>query len=332
MPEDGPSGELAFDSAPQGDSPFDLSRRIVIFAAATGDKEAIKDLESRLPSIAELNDSQRTEVRTLITRAKQQIQTASQTPQPEDSPVDPADSPSGAPMPEDSPESIFALDAVPQGTSRFDHCRRVIIFAVNTGDLEAILSLEKAIPNYEDLSMEQRRNISDTIEKARRRIQNSRDAREPRPEDSPAGGDIERPGPPRIRPGATGGPIPEDSPEVLVGFQLSPNQAAKFSPKYLKIRQRYLQKFFWQGMSAEFVEGEGDSTHVKFADQTIYMGFAMLTFAGECRILSDAGLDTTQSERVLAQLLSGFEELDGAAEEKLYGTSQAGFFVKRRSS
>lgn len=114
----------------------------------------------------------------------------------------------------------------------------------------------------------------------------------------------------------------------VVDSHLTKKQAAMFSPNYLKIRQNYIKQFLWHGMSAEFVEGSGDGKHIKFSDQPIYMGFAMLTFAGESKILSEAGIDSTPAERILAQLLEGFEELDHTAEKVLYGTSQPGFFVR----
>ncbi|HBP18284.1 MAG TPA: hypothetical protein DEA08_10895 [Planctomycetes bacterium] len=79
-------------------------------------------------------------------------------------------------------------------------------------------------------------------------------------------------------------------------------------------------------MSAERHEAK----HLHFGDQTIYQGFALLAFAGEARLLAQAGLDPSGSEAALADLLAAFDELDHAAERELYGTAAPGFFVRDR--
>jgi hypothetical protein len=65
-----------------------------------------------------------------------------------------------------------------------------------------------------------------------------------------------------------------------------------------------------------------------FSDQTVYMGFALLTFAGEARVVSGAGLDPAPSETVVRSLLTAFETLDFDAEKERYGTNVPGFFLR----
>lgn len=100
------------------------------------------------------------------------------------------------------------------------------------------------------------------------------------------------------------------------------------SPTYRRVRERYLRTFFHQGMSAESFAPQAKELH--FADQTIYQGFALLAFAGEARLLAQAGLDPSGSEALVARLLAAFDELDDAAERDLYGDDLPGAFVRDR--
>ena len=99
---------------------------------------------------------------------------------------------------------------------------------------------------------------------------------------------------------------------------------AAFTPKYLAIRERLLKEFEHHGQIAESADG----TLRSFSDQTLYLGFALLTFAGEARILHQSGHDARPSEHVLHRLLLAFEALDKDAERERYHTSVPGFFLR----
>ncbi len=57
------------------------------------------------------------------------------------------------------------------------------------------------------------------------------------------------------------------------------------------------------------------------------MGQAMLTFAGEAKLLRSKGVSSAASEAVIRGLLDGVDRLD-AADRALYGTDACGFFVR----
>ena len=97
------------------------------------------------------------------------------------------------------------------------------------------------------------------------------------------------------------------------------------APEYLKTRELYLTKFLYNGMTAEDIDAYAN---IKFGDQTVHMGFALQTFADEAGILARAGLDPSPSERVVADLLAGFDELLGQAVIDKYGQPDDGFFVR----
>jgi len=99
---------------------------------------------------------------------------------------------------------------------------------------------------------------------------------------------------------------------------------APFSPKYCQTRKRFFQQFFFDGAIAEGING----TTVNFGDQTVYMGFALATFAGEAKILAEADLDTRPSELAIARILAEYDLLDTEAEQVAYGTAEPGFFLR----
>lgn len=109
-----------------------------------------------------------------------------------------------------------------------------------------------------------------------------------------------------------------DSPE----FDLP--AGAPFSPKYCSIRKRFFEKFFFDGAIAEGING----ATIKFADHTAYLGFALLTFAGEAKLLAEAGLDTRSSELAISRILAEYDLLDNEAEMRAFGTAEQGFFVR----
>lgn len=97
-----------------------------------------------------------------------------------------------------------------------------------------------------------------------------------------------------------------------------------FSPKYEVLRKQFLRDFEYKGQVAMSANGQ----HRKFCDQTFHMGFALLTFAGEARVLQRAGHDPRPSEAVVRRLLNAFEQLDSNAERERYHTTVPGFFLR----
>ena len=96
-----------------------------------------------------------------------------------------------------------------------------------------------------------------------------------------------------------------------------------FTPKYLALRERLLRTFEHGGQIAESADGD----RRVFSDQTLYMGFALLTFAGEARILRNSGHDPRPTEMVVRRILEAFDSLDKDAERERYHTAVPGFFL-----
>lgn len=108
-----------------------------------------------------------------------------------------------------------------------------------------------------------------------------------------------------------------------IGTKMRPH--LQFSDKYQKIRQRFFDKFYFQGHVAEFIEDD----YIKFADQTIYMGQTLIFLASEIAIKCKLGQDTAPSIQKIQEILSAIEQLDQDA-ETLFGHSSDlnGFIVR----
>lgn len=91
-----------------------------------------------------------------------------------------------------------------------------------------------------------------------------------------------------------------------------------FSPRYERLRRRFFDNFYHAGLVAEFIEGE----HIKFADQTIYMGQTLVFLAAELAIRRRIGVDLQPARTPLVEILDAIDQLDLAA-ETLFGASPA---------
>jgi hypothetical protein len=80
-------------------------------------------------------------------------------------------------------------------------------------------------------------------------------------------------------------------------------------------------QFDGNGLTAENVR------EVKFSDQTLYLGFALLSFSLESYNLRKAELSSSASELVLARLLDTFDILEHASQE-VFGHYVPGYFVR----
>lgn len=117
----------------------------------------------------------------------------------------------------------------------------------------------------------------------------------------------------------------EDQPHAAAGDATRVDGLrSAFTLKYLALRDRLLEEFEHNGQIAASADGKRRT----FSDQTLYMGFALLTFAGEARILHESGHDTRPSEEVLRRLLHAFEAVDKDAERERYHTSVPGSFLR----
>jgi hypothetical protein len=102
------------------------------------------------------------------------------------------------------------------------------------------------------------------------------------------------------------------------------------SPTYNTLRRRFLESFFFQGRVAEFVDNTIPGRRVKFADQTIYLGQALMAFSTELAVLRDSGADSSDARARLATLLDAVDELDREGDAAFGGPADAlnGFFVR----
>ena len=98
-----------------------------------------------------------------------------------------------------------------------------------------------------------------------------------------------------------------------------------FSDKYEAIRRRFFDEFYFDGHVAQEIEGG----RIKFADQTIYMGQALIFLATEAYIKERIGVDVKPTLNTIQQILDEFDRLDLAAED-LFGFPPAldGFIVR----
>jgi hypothetical protein len=101
--------------------------------------------------------------------------------------------------------------------------------------------------------------------------------------------------------------------------------ALGFSPTYQAIRQRFLSEFFYEGLVAEWIE----DSQIKFADQTIYMGQALIWLATEAHLRQRLGQETADTHGMIEQIMAAIDQLDLDA-ERLFGHPPArnGFIVR----
>jgi hypothetical protein len=99
------------------------------------------------------------------------------------------------------------------------------------------------------------------------------------------------------------------------------------SEKYCKIRERFLADFYYQGTVADRIaDGKGE---IKFGDQTVYMGQALIFLASEVPILKSMGKDISEPIRLITEILDAVDTLDDEAESYYgYQSSRNGFIVR----
>lgn len=112
---------------------------------------------------------------------------------------------------------------------------------------------------------------------------------------------------------------------IGIGNETEQLAAPGFSPTYQAIRQRFFSDFFYAGHVADWVQG----STIKFGDQTIYMGQALIFLATEIAIRRRLGQDVQPAIKPMYEILEAIDQLDLDA-ESLYGFTPAldGFIVR----
>ena len=102
-----------------------------------------------------------------------------------------------------------------------------------------------------------------------------------------------------------------------------------FSRKYCRLRRRFLSKFYYKGFCASHIRRVPEGHAVVFSDQTVYMGIALMIFAGESKILKDFNIDPSASDALILEMLSTFDTLNAPASLAVgYLAYDEGFFIR----
>ena len=117
---------------------------------------------------------------------------------------------------------------------------------------------------------------------------------------------------------------------VVLALKGKRTSTMDLSDKYKGLRQRFVDRFYFQGRVAASVDQSVVGGKVTFGDQTLYMGQALMVFATEMAILNDAGKDTADARKLVKELLDGIEDLERKANVR-FGSAAGtpdGLFVR----
>ena len=99
--------------------------------------------------------------------------------------------------------------------------------------------------------------------------------------------------------------------------------------KYEQLRNRLLELFFFNGRIASHIYLGNDGKKIKFADQTIYLGQALMVFSSEVAVHAKLGIKESNAKSILHELLSCFEELEAKGNARYSPSGDSpGFFVR----
>jgi hypothetical protein len=100
--------------------------------------------------------------------------------------------------------------------------------------------------------------------------------------------------------------------------------------EYQTLRQRFIDHFYFSGRVAVQVAPHLNGDQITFADQTIYMGLALLVFASEMALLRRAGADFSDARSRVKELLDGIAVLETLGNERFGSSDTApnGLFVR----
>src|SRR5262249_32529034 len=106
-------------------------------------------------------------------------------------------------------------------------------------------------------------------------------------------------------------------------------QEMRLSDKYRALRQRFFDRFYFDGLVAECIDSSVSGAKVKFADQTIYQGQALLVLSTELALLRATGGDGSDTKARISQIMDAIERLDREAGPRFGGPADLdGFFVR----
>ena len=101
------------------------------------------------------------------------------------------------------------------------------------------------------------------------------------------------------------------------------------SDKYRSLRQRFFDRFYFDGLVAEWVDTSVAGGKVKFADQTIYLGQTLMALATEMAVLRAVGGSTDDAQGRIVQMMDAIDRLDRVAGPRFGGNEALdGFFVR----
>ena len=92
----------------------------------------------------------------------------------------------------------------------------------------------------------------------------------------------------------------------------------RLSRKYVVMRRRFLRDFYFAGRVASEIDRNVPGGRIVFADQTIYMGQALMIFSTEMRIRREARLPVKDTRAVVKELLDGIEALELKANRRYH--------------
>lgn len=100
--------------------------------------------------------------------------------------------------------------------------------------------------------------------------------------------------------------------------------------EYQTLRQRFVDHFYFSGRVAVNIQPDLNGDQVTFADQTIYMGLALLVFTSEMALLTRAGADVSDARARVKELLDGIAVLETLANTRFGSSDTApnGLFVR----
>lgn len=101
------------------------------------------------------------------------------------------------------------------------------------------------------------------------------------------------------------------------------------SDKYRTLRQRFFDRFYFDGLVAEWVDASVAGGKVKFADQTIYQGQALMAMATEMAVQRGSGGSPDEARGRIIQIMDAIDRLDRVAGPRFGGNEALdGFFVR----
>lgn len=101
------------------------------------------------------------------------------------------------------------------------------------------------------------------------------------------------------------------------------------SAKYRTLRQRFFDRFYFDGLVAEWVDTSVAGGKVKFADQTIYQAQTLMVMATEMAVQRGSGGSPDDARGRIVQIMDAIDRLDRVAGPR-FGANNAldGFFVR----